>query len=279
MLKPVFTVLALCAPATAAAAADTFSAPATAVSVSGSVEVRVGERTHVLERFSQVPASATVITGHDGLAALRLASGSLVRLGPDTEILLRRLDQGTPAGRRKETVSVRTGKVWAAVLKLLGQDASFEVDTGNAVAGVRGTALFASVEGGVASYVVEHGNVEVLLNGGGSVRLDGPGAAVNVGGGRLGPASRLGLRELRALRHDVGGARAALGGGSPTPQMLSAAPPPPAHDQVRRDLNAPANTADSAITSPAALPPPTTTTSIIIEVHPPTPPAPATPRP
>jgi hypothetical protein len=239
--------------------------PAVAVSVLGRVEMRVGNAYSTLERFAQVPEAATVITHKDALASLRLASGSLLRLGPETELTLSRLDHGTPAARRQEGFKVKVGRIWAGVLRLLGGESRFEVATDNAVAGVRGTAFFVSAEGGRTSFVVDHGTL-AISQGTSEIELDGPGAALEVGVGDPGSISHLSGPSLAALRESVGGARAALGvgfGGLNVAALLQAS----GRESWRRALVGPGFVADAPSGAALAIPLPGNRTDLTIQVR------------
>ena len=183
--------------------------PATALSVTGRVEVRTAGVTSPLERFASVPEEATVITHEDALATLRLASGSIVRLGPRTELALVRLEHGDPPAERREGFMVKVGRLWTGVLRLVGREAQFEVATPNAVAGVRGTAFFVSVEPGQTRFVVDHGAV-VVTQGEHTITLDGEGAALLAGLDHLRPIERLRRDRLESLRGEVAGTGARL---------------------------------------------------------------------
>jgi hypothetical protein len=76
----------------------------------------------------------TVQTGTDGHLEIVLANGSTLRVGPSASLTLQR------AGRERTTFSAKLlfGSVWAKVSKLLAGE-TFEVETENGVAGVRGT--------------------------------------------------------------------------------------------------------------------------------------------
>ena len=57
------------------------------------------------------------------------------------------------------------GKVWARVMKLFGSDSTFDVMTDNAVAGVRGSALWVSTDGSVDEFVLDSGAMAVTVDG------------------------------------------------------------------------------------------------------------------
>ncbi len=181
-------------------------APATArvVQVTGRVELVSSHASAPLDRFAEVPMGTVIATGDDGRCALRLPSGTLVRLGTNTRVEVASLTRGDPAAARKETLKVSVGRLWAKVTRLFGDDSRFEVQTNNAVAGVRGTAFFVETTGSQDQFVVDHGAVTVT-GAGGSLDLDGPGAAGALQGGALSRSGKLSGSQLTELRADVGG--------------------------------------------------------------------------
>jgi hypothetical protein len=70
---------------------------------------------------------------------LSLADGSVVRMGPLSKARLEQAVFGKTPNDRKVSARLLVGAVWANVAKAVGGDARFQVQTENAVAGVRGT--------------------------------------------------------------------------------------------------------------------------------------------
>lgn len=94
----------------------------------------------------------------------RLKDGSMLRLGADTQLQLRTLsfDRSEPRRKKKVRAKLFFGRVWASVTSLFGSESSFEVETPNAVAGVRGTQFTATAtEGGDTTVRVYSGKVLV----------------------------------------------------------------------------------------------------------------------
>ncbi|MEK7705673.1 MAG: FecR family protein [Myxococcota bacterium] len=183
---------------------------AIAMQVVGDVKVEVGGTVTPLVRFAQVAEGATVSTGADGRASLRLPSGSLLRLGPETHIALTAVERGNPAAKRKESVRVVVGRVWAHVMGLLGTDSRFDVATSNAVAGVRGTSFWVTAQKDRPSqFVLEHGAL-AIHRGDIELLLDRPGASAAAGAAGLSAGAQLDAWALAALRRDTGGAGASL---------------------------------------------------------------------
>ena len=134
---------------------------------------------------------------------MRLPSGTLIRLAPDTVIELGAITKGDPAAKRRESVRMSVGRLWARVSRLFGDESSFEVNTENAVAGVRGTEFFAIAGPNGEQYIVDHGSVNVSNNGN-SILLDGPGSNCSFNNG-LSQGQQLPPGELFKLRQEIGG--------------------------------------------------------------------------
>lgn len=177
----------------------------TVISVTGRVELIASSgETSALARFATVPAGATIATYENAFAAVRFPDGSMLRMGEKTRMTIGKHEQREPAARRTTTVKLTVGRIWARVMDLMGQDSSFNLETQNAVAGVRGTAFFASADADGETFVVDFGGVQVQ-SGAQTLSLSGPGAHTRTHAGSLSPATRLGPRELNALRRAVAG--------------------------------------------------------------------------
>jgi ferric-dicitrate binding protein FerR (iron transport regulator) len=70
---------------------------------------------------------------------VKLADGSVVRLGPTSKAEVQAAAFGKSVEDRNVSAKLLVGKVWANVAKAVGGEQRFEVKTENAVAGVRGT--------------------------------------------------------------------------------------------------------------------------------------------
>ena len=115
-----------------------------------------------VKRGTKIAAGSVVKTGDGARAELTFPDGSIVRIGPDSEI---KLEAAAFDGKTK-TVKVEAevvgGQAWAKVATLVGDDAQFKVKTQNAVAGVRGTVFRVNVDKDEATVVkVYNGSVAV----------------------------------------------------------------------------------------------------------------------
>ena len=98
-----------------------------------------GGRAEKLVVGGAVRAGDTVETKRRTRLELRLADGSVLRLGPSSRAVVSSATFGETVEERNVSAKLLVGKVWANVAKAVGGDARFEVRTENAVAGVRGT--------------------------------------------------------------------------------------------------------------------------------------------
>ena len=185
-------------------AASLLGSPAIAIQVTGTVQVDTGTGSMALARFDEVPEGARVVTYEDSFAQLRMASGSLVRLGPETEVALSKLRYQKPRGKRKESVRLVVGKVWARVTRLFGAESSFEVEAENAVAGVRGTTFFVERTGANERFTLTSGALQIR-RGATLANLDEPGSFLDATASGFGAPGKLSADELTALRRSVGG--------------------------------------------------------------------------
>lgn len=114
-----------------------FAAAGVAVYVQGSV--MAGART--LGLGADIDSGETILTGDASQVRVRLADGSLLRIGPNAKVELAKIERTEQS--RSVRIKLTVGKLWASVSKWLGGENKFEIDTGSAVAGVRGTELIA----------------------------------------------------------------------------------------------------------------------------------------
>ncbi len=119
---------------------------ATVTYVSGSVERQAGGGYAPVAVGGTLAEGDRIRTGAASRTEMKLRDGSLVRLGEKSQFTLQASTFGPKASQRHFSGKLLAGRVWAAVVKLVGADSSFEVSTPNAVAGVRGTRFAAAVE-------------------------------------------------------------------------------------------------------------------------------------
>lgn len=81
----------------------------------------------------------TIETGEGARLEIRFSDASVLRLGPLARLLLSEAHFGAGRGRSKLSVRLFLGKLWAKVTSAIHGEQKFQVETENAVAGVRGT--------------------------------------------------------------------------------------------------------------------------------------------
>ena len=103
----------------------------------------------------------TVRTDPGARLEIRLADGSVFRLGPKAELTLDSLKAGSSRSPRRIEASVAAGQVWSSVQKAMGGGGSFTVKSAHAVAGVRGTRFLTASSKSETSVKVFSGKVLV----------------------------------------------------------------------------------------------------------------------
>lgn len=88
---------------------------------------------------SAVRAGDALETGRRTRLEVKLADGSVLRLGPLSRVVVQDASFGATVEDRRVSAKLLVGRIWANVASAVGGDARFEVSTENAVAGVRGT--------------------------------------------------------------------------------------------------------------------------------------------
>ncbi len=143
MRNPVPVLAAVAALAGAAAVA--LAAPAAPRSA-GAVTFVSGEATRSARGKAEPLAVGSVVWPGDVLETRRrtrlevkLADESVLRIGPLSRVVLEEALFGGTAEERKVAAKLVVGRIWANVAKAVGGEARFEIQTENAVAGVRGT--------------------------------------------------------------------------------------------------------------------------------------------
>jgi len=123
--------------------------------VAGQVYVmaRVAEDFTPLGDREHVAAGTVVKTGPDGGLTLNWVDGSRVRLGPDTEIRVRKCTLNSSSRATTSLFDLDVGRIWVRVLSALEGRTKFEVHTPTATAGVRGTVFSVAVDSSGATEV------------------------------------------------------------------------------------------------------------------------------
>ena len=123
----------------AAAAAPGGPPPGTVTFVSGEASRIAGGKEERLAPGSAVEVGDTVETRKRTRLEITLRDQSVLRVGPLSRLRLGAAIFGRSLDDRRVAARLLVGEVWAKVAKAEGGEAKFEVQTANAVAGVRGT--------------------------------------------------------------------------------------------------------------------------------------------
>lgn len=139
----------------------------------GAVFVKTGDDAEQPGKVgATVPGGSRIRTGADGQAEVVFPDGSKMQVRPSTQVAL----SGAKRTEQKSSVVLFFGRVWSKVSRSVGGETSYEVNTPNAVAGVRGTEFETAVaDDGTAKVRVTEGKVAVASD------VDGEGAEVSRG--------------------------------------------------------------------------------------------------
>jgi hypothetical protein len=118
--------------------------PATIVSVTGTATVGAASATG-LQAGQTVPEGGEVNTGSDGHVTIRLVDGTLLRLRPDSRLLLRESSRMRDAEGVRSGARLKSGRVEVEAAPAPPGRPGFSVDTPQGVLGVRGTEFRVSV--------------------------------------------------------------------------------------------------------------------------------------
>ena len=100
---------------------------------------REGRSAVELRQGTALTTGDLVETREEARLEIRFSDGSLLRLGPKAKLQLSEAHfTGGPA-RRRMTAKLFFGQIWAKVTSVIQGDQKFQIETENAVAGVRGT--------------------------------------------------------------------------------------------------------------------------------------------
>lgn len=105
-----------------------------------------------VEMGTEIPTTAEIKTEEDGYAVITLVRGGITEIRAKTVVQI-----GTSA-RKEISLKLVIGALWS----FLPSSSSYEVETSNAVAGVRGTVFYTETRNGKASYICScDGDVEL----------------------------------------------------------------------------------------------------------------------
>jgi hypothetical protein len=124
-----------------------FSLPLLAQTRAAQVSALEGRATRIPEKGSPAPLAMgnpvaqgdTLATEEDSRLELKFSDSSVLRLGPHAKLQLTEAHFTGGAPRRKMSARLFFGNIWAKVTSVIQGQQKFQIETENAVAGVRGT--------------------------------------------------------------------------------------------------------------------------------------------
>lgn len=157
--------------------------------VEGTVEMKKTDAGQwaAVKNGDTVPVGGAIRTSAGSSCMLTWADGNALKVSALSALVVSAADRADN-GTEKSTLDLKQGKVFAHVKKLQTADSKFELKTPTAVAGVRGTDMYGTMEPGAGasfgvtegSVAVEAGGTEVMLDPGFSVAVDMSGALSDI---------------------------------------------------------------------------------------------------
>ncbi len=142
--------------------ADEDAAVVTALEGTARVYAKGAVHGKLLRRNAAVGKDQEVRVGKASRLELRFPDGSVMRFAAGSVIKMDTIAYDRTTQQKKVKVELGFGKLWAKIKKLLTPDSKVEVQTVNAVAGVRGTVYRVTVaEDDSATVMVYDGSVSV----------------------------------------------------------------------------------------------------------------------
>ncbi len=112
----------------------------------------VGTQERELKDGDEIIVPATIQVATSGLANINFADGSMARIDGGSMLALKQATYDATSGKANTSMFLSVGKIWSKVIDLATPDSSWEVETSNAVATVRGTAFSSLVSGKKATF-------------------------------------------------------------------------------------------------------------------------------
>ena len=100
---------------------------------------REGAQPSKLAVGAAVSQGDIITTGDDARLELKFADASLLRIGPKAKLQISAAHFGGGPAKRQMTARLFFGNIWARVTSAIQGEQKFQIETENAVAGVRGT--------------------------------------------------------------------------------------------------------------------------------------------
>ncbi|TSC91626.1 MAG: periplasmic protein [Parcubacteria group bacterium Licking1014_17] len=114
-----------------------------------------------LKTGDEVIAGSVIETDKTGLAEIHFPDGSVARVDSDTKLTIKNASYDKNTETLVVKIGLALGRVWSKVIGLATPESSWEVETSNAVATVRGTAFGMEIVGDETTVVGSENEVEV----------------------------------------------------------------------------------------------------------------------
>src|SRR3989344_2013821 len=111
----------------------------------------------------ELAEGAIIETSKEGFINLYFPDGSILRVSGNTKFILENSSFDGSSGKLNVKIGLILGRVWSKILSLATPDSSWEVETSNAVATVRGTAFGMEYINGNSSVIGSENKVEVAI--------------------------------------------------------------------------------------------------------------------
>jgi hypothetical protein len=126
------------------------------ITASATAEDTTGATT-TLQTGDEVAIGSVIKTDAAGVVLVHFPDGSFAKLDPNSSVTITGVTYDQSSGATNVHVTLGTGTLWSKVLDLVGIGSSWQVETSNAVATVRGTSFMTSVSKGKTKVVgIEH---------------------------------------------------------------------------------------------------------------------------
>ena len=109
----------------------------------------------------RLPVGTIIRTGKNGLCEITIPDGSTIKVSPRTVFQIEEFSFDPETGKKKGRFNLIFGRVRAKVSKLVTTDSEFQVKSGTALAGVRGTTFGVFFDGKTAQVVVFEGSINL----------------------------------------------------------------------------------------------------------------------
>lgn len=113
----------------------------------------------IAELGIELPTGTIIRTGKDALCEITLADESTIKISSSSVFTLQTQLYDSNTGKKNQRFSLLFGRVRAKVQKLLTSDSVFEIKSGTALAGVRGTSFGVQYDGSVVQVLTFDGSV------------------------------------------------------------------------------------------------------------------------